>query len=50
MWTVPIVIIAHAVLFNGEWHDLWMILTLAICVFVMANLGQNLDLNSKIKQ
>jgi len=49
MWTVPIVIIAHAVLFNGEWHDLWVILTLPICVFVMANLGAKFGFRLKDK-
>ena len=49
MWTVPIVIIAHAVLFDGEWHDLWVILTLPICVFVMANLGAKFGFKLKDK-
>lgn len=49
MWTVPIVIIAHAVLFNGEWHDLWVIFTLPICVFVMANLGAKFGFKLKDK-
>lgn len=49
MWTVPIVIIAHAALFNGEWHDLWVIFTLPICVFVMANLGAKFGFKLKDK-
>lgn len=49
MWTLPIVIIAHAVLFNGEWHDLWVILTLPICVFIMANLGAKFGFKLKDK-
>ncbi len=49
MWTVPIVIIAHALLFNGTWHDLWIILTLPICVFFMATIGAKYGFKLKDK-
>ena len=38
-----------SIYFHGEWHDLWMILTLAICVFVMANLGAKFGFKLKDK-
>ena len=39
MWTVPIVIITHALLFNGDWRNIGIIMTMPIVVFIMANIG-----------
>ena len=44
MWTVPIVILTHALLFSGPWHDIGVILTLPIIVFAMANFGAKFGL------